>query len=155
MCGDDFFTEIGRRIVRRHEQLPCFWKRLRCLESREDGESCLSPHQGHSQVCSRGSPSQETYSPRYWYETIRLDPDSEKIYSAVRLVDAAAGSCVGVNYFNKLLFVSLTRVLCLRLNAASLRLRYCVGVYETNNNYFHLRRRRKLRQPNEHDLYMH
>ncbi|KAG5382779.1 hypothetical protein IGI04_034249 [Brassica rapa subsp. trilocularis] len=40
-------------------------------------------------------------------------------YSAVRLVDAATCGCVGVNFFNKLLFVSLTPVLRLRLNAVA------------------------------------
>ena len=40
---------------------------------------------------------------------------------AVRLVDAVICGCVGVNFFNKLLFVSLTPVLRLRLNAASSR----------------------------------
>ena len=43
------------------------------------------------------------------------------IICAVRLVDAATCLGVSVNFFNKLLFVSLTPVLRLRLNAASSR----------------------------------
>ena len=37
------------------------------------------------------------------------------------IVVSSAVRCVGVNFFNKLLFVSFTPILCLRLNAASSR----------------------------------
>ena len=64
------------------------------------------------------------------------------------LVDAVTCGCFGVNFFNKLLFVSLTPVLCLRLrlNAAS-------RVDRRKNLRLRLKLRRRRRLRNEQQLF--